>query len=119
MEPSLLPAVAEIMTFAELAVSADLIAALAKQDITDPMPIQIAALPVLLAGKNAYLNSETGTGKTLAYVLPILCRIDAQRDAPQVVIVAPTHELAIQIQRVCRDLAQHAGRAIRAQLLIG
>ena len=107
------------MTFAELAVPADLIAALARQDITDPMPIQIAALPVLLAGKNAYLNSETGTGKTLAYVLPILCRLDAQRDATQVVIVAPTHELAIQIQRVCRDLAQHAGRAIRTQLLIG
>jgi superfamily II DNA/RNA helicase len=113
------PVVAEIMTFAELAVSADLIAALAKQDITDPMPIQIAALPVLLAGKNAYLNSETGTGKTLAYALPILCRLDAQRDATQVVIVAPTHELAIQIQRLCRDLAQHAGRAIRTQLLIG
>jgi len=107
------------MTFAELAVPADLIAALAKQDITDPMPVQISALPVLLAGKNAYLKSETGTGKTLAYVLPILCRLDAQRDATQVVIVAPTHELAIQIQRVCRDLAQHAGRAIRAQLLIG
>src|SRR5881397_533781 len=119
MEPSLSPAVAEIMTFAELAVSADLIAAMAKQDITDPMPIQIAALPVLLAGKNAYLNSETGTGKTLAYVLPIFCRLDAQRDATQVVIVAPTHELAIQIQHLCRDLAQHAGRAIRTQLLIG
>ncbi|HEY2953801.1 MAG TPA: DEAD/DEAH box helicase [Candidatus Eisenbacteria bacterium] len=107
------------MTFAELAVPADLIAALAKQDITDPMPIQIAALPVLLAGKNAYLNSETGTGKTLAYVLPILCRLDAQRNVTQVVIVAPTHELAIQIQRLCRDLAQHAGRAVRTQLLIG
>jgi superfamily II DNA/RNA helicase len=119
MEPSLSPAVAEIMTFAELAVPDDLIAALAKQHITDPMPVQIAALPVLLAGKSAYLNSETGTGKTLAYVLPILCRLDAQRDATQVVIVAPTHELAIQIQHLCRDLAQHAGRAIRTQLLIG
>ena len=119
MEPSLSPAVSEIVTFTELGVSADLIAGLAQQDITEPMPMQIAALPVLLAGKNAYLNSATGTGKTLAYVLPILCRLDAQRDATQAVIVAPTHELAIQIQRVCRDLVQHAGRVIRTQLLIG
>ena len=108
-----------IMTFAELGVPDDLVAALAKQDITDPMPVQIAALPVLLAGKNAYLKSETGTGKTLAYVLPILGRVEMPRDATQVVILGPTHELAIQIQRLCRDLAQHAGRAIRTQLLIG
>src|SRR6266545_367115 len=119
MELSLSPAVAEIMTFAELAMSADLIAALAKQGITDPMPIQIAALPVLLAGKNAYLNSETGTGKTLAYLLPIFCRLDESQKATQVVIVAPTHELAIQIQRQSTDLAQNAGAAIRTLLLIG
>jgi superfamily II DNA/RNA helicase len=107
------------MTFAELDVGPELVAALAKQQITEPTAIQIAALPVLLAGKDAYLNAETGTGKTLAYLLPIFCRLDAKQEATQVVIAAPTHELAIQIQRQCCDLAQNAGWPIRSLLLIG
>ncbi len=107
------------MTFAELDVSPDLVAALVRQQIVEPTPIQIAALPVLLAGRDAYLNAETGTGKTLAYLLPIFSRLDAMQEATQAVIIAPTHELAIQIQRQCCDLAQNAGRPIRTLLLIG
>src|SRR2546426_671586 len=107
------------MIFAEIGVRPELVAALAKQQITEPTAIQIAALPVLLAGKDAYLNAETGTGKTLAYLLPIFCRLDAKQEATQVLIVAPTHELAIQIQRQCCDLAQNAGWPIRSLLLIG
>ena len=49
-------------------------------------------MPPSLAGKDAYLHAETGTGKTLAYLLPIFCRLDAKQEATQVVIVAPTHE---------------------------
>ncbi len=107
------------MTFTELLLPDDLISSLKKQQIDDPTPIQIAALPVLMAGKDAYLNAETGTGKTLAYLLPLFTRIDPAQAATQVVIVAPTHELAIQIHRQSCDLAQHAGRAIRSVLLIG
>jgi ATP-dependent RNA helicase DeaD len=107
------------MTFAELGVGPELVAALARQQITEPTAIQVAALPVLLAGRDAYLNAETGTGKTLAYLLPIFRRLDAQQGATQAVIVAPTHELAIQIQRQCCDLAQNAGWPVRTLLLIG
>jgi superfamily II DNA/RNA helicase len=107
------------MTFADLQIPAELIAALAKQQITDPTPIQIAALPVLLAGRNAYLHAPTGTGKTLAYLLPLFCRLDARLVATQTVIVAPTHELAIQIHRQCCDLAQNATWDLRSVLLIG
>ena len=107
------------MTFAELGVPPDLVAALARQGITEPTVIQIAALPVLQAGQDAYLNAETGTGKTLAYLLPIFARLDATLDATQAVIVAPTHELAIQIHRQCCDLAQQAGWRTRSLLLIG
>jgi superfamily II DNA/RNA helicase len=108
------------MTFSDIDdVHPELVAALAKQQITEPTAIQIAALPVLLAGKDAYLNAETGTGKTLGYLLPIFCRLDATEAATQVLIVAPTHELAIQIQRQCCDLAQNAGWPIRSLLLIG
>jgi len=108
-----------IMTFAEIGVRPELVAALSKQRITEPTAIQIAALPVLLGGRDAYLNSETGTGKTLAYLLPIFSRLDVQREATQVVVIAPTHELAIQIQRQCTDLAQNAGWPVRTLLLIG
>jgi len=107
------------MTFTDLLVPTELIAALAKQQISEPTPIQSAAMPVLMAGKDAYLNAETGTGKTLAYLLPLFTRIDPAQAATQVVIVAPTHELAIQIHRQSCDLAQNAGRAIRSVLLIG
>ena len=107
------------MTFTDLQVLPDLIAALAKQQIEEPTPIQSAALPVLLSGRDAYLHAETGTGKTLAYLLPIFCRLDATQAATQAIVVAPTHELAIQIQRQCTDLAQNAGWPIRTLLLIG
>jgi superfamily II DNA/RNA helicase len=107
------------MTFTDLLLPTDLIAALAKQQISEPTPVQSAAIPMLLAGKDAYLNAETGTGKTLAYLLPLFARIDPAQAATQVVIVAPTHELAIQIHRQSCDLAQNAGGAIRSVLLIG
>ena len=107
------------MTWTDLLLPTDLIAALAKQQISDPTPVQIAAIPVLMAGKDAYLKAETGTGKTLAYLLPLFARIDPGLAATQVVIVAPTHELALQIHRQSCDLAQNAGRAIRSVLLIG
>ena len=74
---------------------------------------------MLIAGGNAYLNAETGTGKTLAYLLPIFGRLDTSQAATQAIIVAPTHELAIQIHRQCGTLAQHAGWPVRALLLIG
>jgi len=107
------------MTFTDLLLPTDLIAGLAKQQLSDPTPIQSAAIPLLMAGKDAYLNAETGTGKTLAYLLPLFARMDHAQAATQVVVVAPTHELAIQIHRQSCDLTQNAGRAIRSVLLIG
>jgi ATP-dependent RNA helicase DeaD len=107
------------MTFAELEVSPALVGALAKQGITEPTDIQVAALPALRAGKDAYINSETGTGKTLAYLLPLFGRMDLKLEATQVIVVVPTHELAIQIQRQSCDLAQNSGMPIRTLLLIG
>ena len=107
------------MSFSDLQIPPDLISALARQEIMDPTPIQAAALPLLLAGKDAYLHAETGTGKTLAYLLPLFCHLDVGLAATQIVVVAPTHELAIQIQRQCTDLAQNAGWGIRVLLLIG
>jgi superfamily II DNA/RNA helicase len=107
------------MKFADLSLPPELVAALEKQQISDPSPIQIAAIPPLAAGKDGYLRAETGTGKTLAYLLPLFARIDPAQAATQVVIVAPTHELAIQIHRQSCELALNAARAVRSVLLIG
>jgi superfamily II DNA/RNA helicase len=107
------------MKFADLSLAPELVAALEKQQIIDPTPIQIAAIPALAAGKDGYLRAQTGTGKTLAYLLPLFTRIDPAQTATQVVIVAPTHELAIQIHRQSCELALNAAYAIRSVLLIG
>ncbi len=107
------------MTFNETGILPALVTALTKEHITEPTPIQAKAIPALLAGTSAYINSETGTGKTLAYLTPLFCRIDPKVAATQVVVIVPTHELAIQIQRQAGLLAQNAGLPIRSVLLIG
>lgn len=107
------------MTFSELGISAPLLAALAKQHIAEPTPIQNLAIPLITEGKDAYVYSETGSGKTLAYLLPLLSRLDLKSETTQIVIVAPTHELAIQIQRQCCDLSQNGPLPFRTLLLIG
>ena len=105
--------------FSDLGIIPALESALAADGITEPTAIQVEAIPALLAGKNAYLSAETGTGKTLAYLLPLFAQIDPGQRALQVIIVVPTHELAMQIFAVGRDLAQQAGLHIRVQALIG
>ena len=106
-------------TFAELGVPPTLVAALAKAAITVPTPVQAEGIPLLLSGRSAYLNAETGTGKTLAYLVPLFVRINPAQDGVQGLIIAPTHELAIQIQRQVVLLAQNAGLPVRSVLLIG
>ena len=105
--------------FSDLGIIPALESALAADGITEPTAIQVEAIPALLAGKNAYISSETGTGKTLAYLLPLFAQIDPGQRTLQVIIVVPTHELAMQIFAVGRDLAQQAGLHIRVQALIG
>ncbi len=107
------------MTFPELGVGAQLTAALVKQKISEPTPIQTLGLPVVAAGGDVYLHAETGSGKTLAYLLPLLGRLDLRQETTQIVVLAPTHELAIQIQRQACDLATHSGLVFKTLLLIG
>ena len=107
------------MTFSELEILPVLESALAKENICQPTPIQMVATPVVLAGKDVYISSETGTGKTLAYLLPLLSRLDISTKDLQVMIVTPTHELCSQIQSELLLLKQNSGWGFRSQLLIG
>ena len=95
------------------------IEALADKNIKAPTPIQQQAIPKTPAGTDILGVAPTGTGKTLAYLLPILMQLDKERREAQAVVLAPTYELAMQITAEARDLSQKAGLGIRVQGLIG
>jgi len=74
-----------------------LYAALDAEGYESPTPIQARTIPLVMAGKDVIGQAQTGTGKTAAFALPILSRIDLDREAPQVLVLTPTRELAIQV----------------------
>jgi len=96
-------------TFEDLNVNDNLIEALKKEKILSPTQIQVEAIPLILENKDIIASSDTGTGKTLAYLLPIIQRIDSLNKSLQVVILAPTYELVIQIQRQIERLLGNSG----------
>lgn len=106
-------------TFADLGVNAALASALNRQGITEPTEIQKKTMGKVLAGSNIIGQAPTGTGKTLAYLLPALQQIDPALHQAQVLILAPTYELAMQIAGVARDLVQAAELDVKVQGLIG
>ncbi|MBT3224695.1 MAG: DEAD/DEAH box helicase [Deltaproteobacteria bacterium] len=107
------------MKFSDLGTLPELEKALGVEGITEPTPVQIQSAEVLYEGRDVFISSETGTGKTLAYLLPLLCRIDLSVVGLQAMIITPTHELALQVQHQIQRLLQHSGMAIRSQVLIG
>lgn len=74
-----------------------------------PTPIQAKAIPVLISGRDLIGGAQTGTGKTAAFGLPIIQRIDPSRVEPQALILAPTRELAVQVAGDLHDFAKHSG----------
>ena len=107
------------MNFLELRCPEHLVNTLARQGIREATPVQEQAIPVVRAGRDAIVQAQTGTGKTLAYLLPIMERIDPAARTAQALVLAPTHELAMQIASVARELAQAAGLPVGVQALIG
>ena len=95
--------------FDHLGVSETLCALLKKQGITEPTPVQEQALPPMRAGRDVIAQAQTGTGKTLAFLLPLLEKIKPQGAAAQALVIAPTRELAIQITRVAEPLGAALG----------
>ena len=102
-------------TFADGAVSARVLAALARQNITTPNRVQSESIPALLDGRDVVMQSPTGSGKTLAYLIPLLEHIQPGNPGPRALIVAPTRELAIQVDAVFKSLDSH----LRSALLYG
>jgi ATP-dependent RNA helicase DeaD len=94
-------------TFASFNLPAALLQALDAVGYEVPSPIQAEAIPVLMAGSDLIGQAQTGTGKTAAFALPVLARLDLQQRAPQVLVLTPTRELAIQVAEAFQSYARH------------
>jgi superfamily II DNA/RNA helicase/cold shock CspA family protein len=95
----------DISTFTDLGVGATLLARLDALDIAEPRPIQLAALPAALAGRDICGKAPTGSGKTLAFGLPIVQRLEQSRPRrPKALVLVPTRELATQVHDVIATL---------------
>lgn len=96
-----------------------LIYALEKQGITIPSKIQAMTLPPALAGKDIIGVSYTGSGKTLAYLLPVFEKLDTSKREMQALILAPTHELVMQIEMQIKLLSENSGTNATSLSIIG
>ena len=87
----------ESIPFSQLGLAEPLLLALSEVGYETPSPIQAATIPPLLEGRDVLGQAQTGTGKTAAFALPILSRLDRSKTKPQALVLAPTRELAIQV----------------------
>jgi ATP-dependent RNA helicase RhlE len=100
------------MSFSDLGLLPELLRAVADKGYDTPSPIQIQAIPAVLAGRDVLAGAQTGTGKTAGFVLPILQRLaadaaNAASRAPRALVLTPTRELAAQVAQSARDYGQH------------
>ena len=95
------------VSFRDLALSDAVLRALADVGYESPSPIQAQTIPVLLSGKDMLGQAQTGTGKTAAFALPALTKIDLTRHEPQVLVLVPTRELALQVSEAFLRYAAH------------
>ena len=95
----------KVPLFADLGLSDPVMSALKRIGYEQPTPIQEQSIPHLLAGRDILGTAQTGTGKTAAFALPLLSRIDPKKKKPQVLVLAPTRELAIQVAEAFQNYA--------------
>jgi ATP-dependent RNA helicase RhlE len=98
------------MSFSSLGLSAELLRAIAEQGYENPTPIQVQAIPAILAGHDLMASAQTGTGKTAAFTLPLLQRLsvaNGARGGVRVLVLEPTRELAAQVAEAVRTYGRH------------
>ena len=106
------------MSFSDLGLEPGLVRAVAEKGYATPTPIQRAAIPAVLAGRDVLAGAQTGTGKTAAFVLPILQRLrEPQGCAPRALVLTPTRELAAQVAESAGSYGRHS--ALRTAVIFG
>ncbi|MFW2421911.1 MAG: DEAD/DEAH box helicase [Porticoccaceae bacterium] len=93
--------------FTSLGLANPILKAVSELGYESPSPIQAQSIPVLLAGKNLLGTAQTGTGKTAAFALPLLSKLDEKQRTPQILVLTPTRELAIQVAEAFKSYAKH------------
>ena len=104
-----------MQSFVDAGLSARSLAALERQSIDTPVPVQAMAIPALLNGRDVVIQAPTGSGKTLAFLLPLIERTGHPGPGPRALVVTPTRELAVQVERVFKSL----DHGFRSALLYG
>ncbi len=99
-------------TFADLHLSAEVLSAIDTLGFEEPTPIQAQTIPLLLAGQDVLAQAQTGTGKTAAFALPIVERMDIARRQVQALVLAPTRELVVQVAEAMHNLGRSRGLAV-------
>lgn len=97
----------DIVSFSQLMLPEAIVRAVTELGYETPSPIQAAAIPKLLAGEDVLGQAQTGTGKTGAFALPLLARLDPAQNDPQILVLAPTRELAIQVAEAFQAYARY------------
>ena len=92
--------------FTELGISAPVLKAVQQLGYEQPSPVQAQSIPILLEGKNLLGTAQTGTGKTAAFALPFLSMLDEKQKTPQILVLTPTRELAIQVAEAFQSYAK-------------
>ena len=106
------------MNFSELGLKPELVTAVTEKGYTEPTPIQLAAIPAVLGGRDVLAGAQTGTGKTAGFVLPILQRLGTRgTGAPRALILTPTRELAAQVAESVRHYGKHTN--LRSAVIFG
>lgn len=106
-------------TFEKIGVAQNIIKALELQNIKDPTKIQEGVIPLAISGEDVIGQSQTGSGKTLAYLIPIFQKINVGKRENQVIVLVPTHELAIQVNTQIGLLADNSGLNVTSAAIIG
>jgi ATP-dependent RNA helicase RhlE len=105
------------MSFQNLGLSDDVVHGVQSMGYMDPTPIQLQAIPIVLGGKDLIGASQTGTGKTAAFALPLLTQLKAHGPGPRILILEPTRELAAQVETAFRDYSRFSD--IRTTVIYG
>lgn len=95
------------LTFADLGLPQSILDAVNDMGFVNPSPIQQETIPHLLAGRDVLGMAQTGSGKTAAFSLPLLAQIDSSKRHPQMLVMAPTRELAIQVADACEQFTKN------------
>src|ERR1700761_121625 len=105
------------MSFPALGLSEKILEGVRAMGYTEPTPIQLRAIPIILAGQDVIGSAQTGTGKTAAFALPILSKLGQNAPGPRMLILEPTRELAAQVETAIRDFARFTN--LRAAVMYG